>query len=246
MIDPISPISRISPSRRPEGRANGWQRWRKLLFVHWSVPVSAVRPLVPASLDLDLFEGRLYVGVVPFVMEDVRPSWLPPFAAMDFLETNLRTYVVHDGAPGVFFLSLEAASALACAAARVTFGLPYYWARMRREESHGVVEYETERRIGGPAKSTFRYRVGDALPASEPGTLQHFLIERYYLFVERGGAVHRGQVHHITYPVRRAELLDCSDGLMQRAGLPRPSGPPELVHYSDGVDVEVFGLRRVG
>ena len=236
-------IDRIAPSRRPDGPADGRQRWRNLLFLHWEVPVEAMRPLVPASLDLDLVDGVLYVGVVPFVMEEVRPTWLPPFASFDFLETNLRTYVVHDGRPGVFFLSLEAASSLACMAARATFGLPYFWASMRRAEDDGVVTYETDRLLGGPARSAFRYRVGEALGPSEPGTLQHFLVERYYLFVERGGVVHRGQVHHVPYPVRRADVLSVEEGLMERAGLPQPAPMPALVHYSEGVDVEVFGLR---
>ncbi len=203
-----------------------------------------MRPLVPASLELDLFDGVLYVGVVPFAMEEVRPSWLPKFASFNFLETNVRTYVVRDGAPGVFFLSLEAASSLACMAARATFGLPYYWAKMQRGESDGIVTYESDRRMGGPAKTSFRYRIGEPLPASELGSLRHFLVERYYLFVERGGVLRRGQVHHVPYPVRAAEMIACDEGLIERAGLPRAVGMPALAHYSEGVDVEVFGLQR--
>ncbi len=239
-------IDRIAPSRRPEGPADGQQRWRKLLFLHWAVPVEVVRPLVPEALELDLFEGVLYVGVVPFVMEGVRPSWLPGQISFDFLETNVRTYVTHDGVPGVFFLSLEAASSLACVAARATFGLPYFWASMRRAEDGPLVTYETNRLLGGPAHSTFRYRVGSELGPSEPGSLQHLLVERYYLFVEKGGVIHTGQVHHVPYPLRRVEVLSVEEGLMERAGLPRPVGMPALAHYSEGVDVEVFGLRPVG
>jgi len=238
-----SVIDRVAPTRRPDHAADGEQRWRKLLFLHWAFPVEAVRPHVPAALDLDLFDGTLYVGVVPFVMEQVRPSWLPRFASFDFLETNVRTYVTHRGEPGVYFLSLEAASSLACLAARATFGLPYFWARMRREERDGLVDYETERLLGGPARSAFRYRVGPELGPSEVGSLQHFLVERYLLFVEKGGVIHRGQVHHPPYPVRAAEVLSVEDGLLARAGLPSPTTPPALAHYSEGVDVEVFGLE---
>lgn len=238
-------IDRIAPTLRPDGPSDGAQRWRKLLFAHWAVPAELVRPLVPAELELDLFDGVLYVGVVPFVMEGVRPAWLPGWAAFDFLETNVRTYVTYKGEPGVYFLSLEAESALACLAARATFGLPYFWATMHRHEHQGVVSYETDRHLGGPAKSTFRYRVGPALGPSEPGSLQHFLVERYYLFVEKGGAMYRGRVHHAPYPVRSAEVLSVDEGLIERAGLPRPSGPPALAHYSEGVDVEVFNLVRV-
>ena len=203
-----------------------------------------MRPLVPRDLDLDLWNGVLYVGVVPFAMEEVRPSWLPEVAAMDFLETNVRTYVHHHGAPGVYFLSLEAASALACVAARLTFGLPYYWASMKLAERDGIVTYETDRRVGGRARGRFRYRVGDALEPSREGTLQHFLLERYYLFVERGGEILRGQVHHTPYPARAAEMLECDETLTSRAGLPALSRPPDQVHYSEGVDVEVFNPVR--
>ena len=43
------------------------QTWHDLLFAHWPVPAQALRPLVPAHFELDLFEGQAWVAVVPFI-----------------------------------------------------------------------------------------------------------------------------------------------------------------------------------
>ena len=83
---------------------------------------------------------------------------------------------------------------------------------------------------------------GEFLGASAPDTLEHFLIERYYLHVDRDGELMRGQVHHSAYLVQKATLLGLNDELIAAAGLPQPVGPPPLVHYVRGVDVEIFGL----
>jgi uncharacterized protein len=235
-------LDRIAPTRRPAGPADGFQKWRKLLFLHWPVPVEALRAVVPRALELDLDDGIAWIGVVPFAMREVRPRWIPKAASFDFLETNVRTYVSFRGEPGVYFLSLEAASALACAAARVTFGLPYFWASMRMEQQGDEITYETVRRVGPPARTFVRYRIGAELPASIPGTRQFFLIERYSLFVERGDRILRGRVHHTPYRVHEAEVLEVHDELIGAAGLVAPAGGPSQVHYSPGVDVEVFGL----
>ena len=85
-------IDRVAPSVRPSGPIAGYQRWRSLLFMHWSVSIDALRPLVPSGLDLDFYDDQAYIGVVPFEMEGVRPWWWPEACAMSFLETNLRTY----------------------------------------------------------------------------------------------------------------------------------------------------------
>jgi uncharacterized protein YqjF (DUF2071 family) len=236
-------IDRLAPSRRPSEPAAGTQKWRDLLFVHWAVPIAALLPLVPKGLEIDVLDGVAFVGVVPFSMHEVRPKYLPRFAAFDFLETNVRTYVLSGDQPGVFFFSLEAASWLACAAARATFGLPYFPAKMTMRKNGGVVDYETRRRLGGAASSRFRVRVGESMGASAPATLEHFLVERYYLFVDRGGEILRGQVHHRPYPVHRAELLEVHDELVAAAGIAGPLGAPKHVHWSPGVDVEVFALR---
>ena len=79
------------------------QRWADLLFLHWSVPPESLRPLLPSGLVLDTFEGRAYVGLVPFTMTGVRPVWFPAVPGLsNFHETNVRTYVLGpDGEPGV-------------------------------------------------------------------------------------------------------------------------------------------------
>jgi hypothetical protein len=234
---PLARIDRERPAR-PDGPNSGTQRWRELLFVHWSFDPTVVRKLVPAAFELDLWEGRAWVGVVPFRMEATRPSWLPRRAALDFLETNVRTYVHHDGKPGVFFLSLEASSWLAVRAARLGWGLPYHHAEMTVVRDGDRVAYGSHRK-GATANLDVVYDVGEPLGPSEVGTLQHFLLERYYLFVEHRGKALTGQVHHVPYPARHAELVRMEEDLLAADGL--PEGRFETVHYSDGVEVEVFG-----
>jgi uncharacterized protein YqjF (DUF2071 family) len=240
----LSEIDRIAPARRPEERNAGTQRWRHLLFLHWVVPAEALRAVVPRGLELDPWQGEHYVGVVPFVMKDIAASWMPQALALNFLETNVRTYVVHDGRPGVFFLSLEASSRLAVHAARVQWGLPYHFAEMEIAHEPGeVIAYRTRRRTAAAPSLQVRYRIGAPLGPSLPGTLEHFLLERYLLFLERRGRIWSGQVHHPPYPAHGAELLEVQDGLVVAGGLPAVQGAPKHVHYAPGVDVEVFAIR---
>ncbi|MCA9532423.1 MAG: DUF2071 domain-containing protein [Myxococcales bacterium] len=244
-------MDRVSPSHRPSGRNAGTQRWRDLLFLHWELEPSVLRPLVPAALELDLYEGRAFVGVVPFLMRGIRPPWLPG-PGLDFYETNLRTYVQRGGDdPGVYFFSLEASSWLAVQAARVGWGLPYHHARMSGADNEGQVgvgdtlAYESTRRASQVSFQT-RCRVGAQLPQPQLGSLEHFLLERYYLYNVRAGQLHRGQVHHVPYPAHSAEVLSVDDGLVAAAGLPGVgTRPPDHAHYSPGVDVEVFSVAPV-
>jgi uncharacterized protein YqjF (DUF2071 family) len=229
------------------GRRSGWQRWRHLAFLHWPVPVETLRPLVPARLALDLWQGTAYVGVVPFAMEGVRAAWMPEALALSFLETNVRTYVRPEGGgePGVWFFSLDAASRLAVWTARTVWRLPYFHAAMETATApDGAVSYRVDRDGAPGARLHLRYRPGEHLGPSPPGTLEHFLLERYFLYVERRGVLYRGQVHHTPYPAQRATVEEVDEGLVAAAGIARDAGPP-LAHYAAGVDVEVSALVRV-
>lgn len=79
------------------------QGWRRLKFLHWALPPSSIRLLIPGELAVDLFESMAYVGLVAFTMTGVRlvgSSAVPGLSNLH--ETNVRTYVHRDGRdPGV-------------------------------------------------------------------------------------------------------------------------------------------------
>ena len=123
--------------------------------------------------------------------------------------------------------------------------MPYHFGKASIRRTDDVTEYETRRPANGP-KHLVRYRAGSDLGPSEPGTLQHFFLERYLLFVERRGEIYSGQVHHVPYPAFDATVLHVEDELISAAGLPAPAKPPEFAHFSPGVDVKVFPLAATG
>ncbi len=152
---------------RPTSPVVMWQRWRSLLFLHYSSDPEEVQATLPAGLTVDTFDGRAWVGLVPFRMEGVRPRGLPAVRGLsDFPETNVRTYVHREGRePGVWFYSLDAANGLACAVARRFFGLPYHHADMEVEEANASIRYESLRREGG-VESRALAEIGEPIPSN--------------------------------------------------------------------------------
>lgn len=239
-------MDRLAPTRRPSRAAQGTQRWHGLLFSHWEVPAAVLRPLVPASLELDAFEGRHYVGVVAFSMQNVRPyHWAPPFpTAREFGEVNLRTYVhLAGGEPGVYFFSLDAASWLAVRAARALWGLPYFYGQVQCDLAGSEAGYRVVR-SGHDVQFEARARVGAPLDASAPGTLEFFLCERYQFYAQRRGRLRRARVHHAAYALHTVEQSEVGTQLLHAAGLPS-DGTRTPDYFSPGVDVEVFSLEDV-
>lgn len=224
------------------------QNWRDLLFVHWSYPRETIQATLPRGLTVDTFEGRAWVGIVPFFMRDVHPRFVPsvPFLS-NFLELNVRTYVLDpEGRPGVWFYSLDCNNAVAVAAARVGFFLPYHEAEMSAEElPGGIIDYRSQRN-GSNKPTRFQYGGhGDARNA-ELGSLDFFLIERYMLFARdpASGDIHCGRVFHKPYPLTRPELRLHDTAMLELNGLAAPGRAPDQVHFSPGVDVRIYMPHR--
>jgi hypothetical protein len=239
-------MDRVAPTLRPPGRAAMRMIWADLGFLHWSVPVAALRPLVPDALEIDTFDGLAFIGLVPFTMRGVRPRWAPALPWLSsFHEVNVRTYVHHRGRdPGVWFLSLDAANPIAVVVARSVWKLPYHFARMRLERDGEAIRYRSDRRWPRPrpASCDLGYQpIGPVLPAAV-GTLEHFLVERYVLYAFARGRLSSGRVHHAPYPLQAGRVTALDETLLAAAGLERGSEPP-LVHYASGVDVDVFALE---
>lgn len=220
-----------------------YQTWQDLLFLHWQYPAVDIQRRLPAGLTVDTFEGRAFVGVVPFKMRRIRPWWSPSVPGIsNFLELNVRTYVCDEqGRPGVFFHSLDANQGLAVRIARWAFHLPYFYARMRVQDGDQT-DYESHR-VGSRETARFIYRRDSATRLAEPGSLEFFLVERYLLFTEnRVGRRFAGRVQHVPYPVADVDLVASSDFPLQLAGYAAPQRPPDHALASPGVDVQVLGL----
>jgi len=214
--------------------------WHDLLFAHWPVDANVMRRLVPAEFELDLFDGRAWIGVVPFRMTRVGPRVLPPIPGLSsFPEINVRTYVVRAGVAGVWFFSLDATRRLAVRVARRFFGLPYYEAAITSRRHGDEVEYRAERTHAGAPAARFVARYGPTGAASpaRPGSLDHWLTERYRLYsIGRDGRVRRVEVEHAPWPLAPATAHIEVDTMASSLGLDL-SSPPAHLRFARRVDV---------
>jgi uncharacterized protein len=253
VADAVSDAERLRVRERPPGRAVMRQIWRHLGFLHWPVAPAAVAPHLPPGLQVDTFGRSAYVGIVPFTIPLTRMALGGLPIAPAFHELNVRTYVHRDGRdPGVWFFSLDAASRLAVAGARVAYGLPYFHARMSMEVGGGeggatgtTIDYRSQRASDG-AVFAGRYQSTGAGAAAAPGTLEFFLAERYLLYSWTGRALRTARVAHAAYPLQPAVAGGVAQTLTDAARLPAEAfaGPPPLVHYAREVDVAIFRPRR--
>ncbi|HZT90673.1 MAG TPA: DUF2071 domain-containing protein [Gaiellaceae bacterium] len=215
------------------------QTWIDLAFLHWRVDHAELQRLVPESVSLDAFDGSAWLGITPFLLTGFRLRGLPPLPRVSqFPELNVRTYVTHGDKPGIWFFSLDAASTLAVEAAKRLYRLPYNRAQMRYERIDEFVHYESARR---GATFSGRYRGEGALFHAEPGSLEHFLTERYCLYTEDGGRLYRAEIHHPPWDLQRGEAhVD----LNTMAPLALPDEAPHVL-FSPRQDVVVWPLHEV-
>ena len=180
-----------------------------------------------------------------------------------FPELNVRVYVTRDGRPGVWFLSLDATNPLAVATARRFFHLPYYRAEiditaegegfgyrcMRRGTTDDGPQTTASATVGRGLSSAVsfaaRYRPTSPVYAAAPGTLEHWLTERYCLYAQApDGTLTRTEVHHWPWPLQRAAAEITANTLPAAGGLP-VDGPPMHLHFARRIDVVVWGPKRV-
>jgi uncharacterized protein YqjF (DUF2071 family) len=241
-------IDRLSPRHRPSGCPVLHQRWHDLVFLHWRFAPERVRPLVPAPLELDIFDGVAWVGLTPFTVSRMRPTLLPPLPLLsDASEINLRMYVDRDGIPGLWFPSLDASNALAVRAARALYRLPYFDARMRVVRQGSAMRFHSERTdpSGRAATLDAAWETGERLPPALPGTLEFFLLERYVLYAGDSARMLRARIHHRPWPLREARVTRLVSTMLEAAGLPTPGDAPLVHAQGEPFDVAVWPPVRL-
>jgi uncharacterized protein len=215
------------------------QTWDDLLFAHYRMPAEAIARHVPQGLEIDQYDGSAWIGVTPFVITGFRLRGTPPLPRVStFPELNVRTYVTAEEKPGIWFFSLDTSSWLAVEAARRWYKLPYFHARIDVDRRGDTVGYRSDR-VGEPERRfDGRYSpAGDAFNAA-PGSLEHFLTERYCLYAIDRGRLHRADIHHPPWPLQPADGA-IAENTMPPSGLQLPAERP-LLHFARRQDVVIW------
>lgn len=228
----------------PVKRAVMVQTWENLVYLHWAYEPEQVQSLLPEGLLVDTFAGNAYVGLIPFQMRGIGVPHLPAVPYLGtFPEVNVRTYVIRNGIPGVWFFSLDINRMLPTFVARTTYSLPYCFGKV----SHGiqqvgnasVVETLVQRKWpqGVDASTELRVEVGNKIDV--PSDFEHFLSARWGLYSQTlRKKIRYAPVSHEPWPLHRATALHIDDSLVQAAGLPTPTGEVHAL-FSPGVSVRV-------
>lgn len=222
------------------------QTWEHLLFAHWEMHPSRLRELIPAELQLDTYDGKAWIAIIPFGMSGIHLRGLPPIPGTStFLEINVRTYVTHQGKPGVFFFSLDAANKLAVALARRFLHLPYYHAEMKLTRSGSTISYTCRRthRNVPPAEFNGSYAPSSQVYYAAQGSLESWLVERYCLYTVHERKIYRGEIHHDPWLLQRAEADIHFNSMAQSSRITLPDTAP-LLHYADKLNVKVWPFQE--
>jgi uncharacterized protein YqjF (DUF2071 family) len=214
------------------------QTWEHLLFAHWRVDVNAVRAVVPAELELDLFDGEAWVAVVPFLITDASLRSMPAIPFMSkFPEMNVRTYVRYKGQSGVYFFSLDAANPVAVETARKLFHLPYFNATMKCDTETGGTKYQSLRKDsrGAAGELIMSYRPVGPVTDFSNDSLERWFTERYCLFTVHRGRVYSIEIHHPRWPLQPAAAEFTRNTMIETVGLQALDGAPSLL-YAEAID----------
>lgn len=223
------------------------QQWTELAYFHWAYEPDVVQRLLPEGVRVDTFDERAWIGLVPFVMRDVRIGPTPPVPRLGtFVEINVRTYVIDPhGRRAVWFFSLDVPRSPIVAVARSVFALPYCWSRTEYDADGLDRRYAMTRRWPHANRPSAEIEFAIGEPIARPTDLDHFLTARWALLTRRRHRLLSGRVHHDRWPLHRVDRWRLRGDVVEAAGLPSPVGDP-LTACSPGVDVSIGWLRRVG
>jgi uncharacterized protein YqjF (DUF2071 family) len=232
------------------------QTWDHLLFAHWPVTHDQLRHSVPPPFEIDTFANQAWLGIVAFQIRRIHLHGCPPAPGLtQFPEVNLRTYVRHNGRPGVLFLSLHCPNRLAMALARPWFRLPYQYAEVRLAECGGAVDFASASPTGVRFAARYHALSGARFAASDQARTEHFaaapeslerwLTERYcYYTVDTSGRVYRCDIDHAPWRLAHAAADITANTLARPFRLDLPNMPP-LLHCAGRTDALVWPRRRV-
>ena len=203
------------------------QKWSDVLFVSFEVDYDLLRSELPKDLEVDTFNGKAYLSIVPFVMSDIRFFFTPPLPFSKLSELNLRTYVRYNNKPGIYFFTLDSDHRLGNFLAQKIFNLPYRYAILDISIDNSLYDVQSKNSL------SLKVRIKDKKIITD---LSNWISERYCLYNIVNEKVCRGDVLHPTWNLKEAEVINIDDQFSKQFNL---DVCPTQYHcfYSKEIDV---------
>lgn len=235
------------PFMMPERSHSFVQKWHHVSFLHWEVDPVRLSSYIPTKLELDTYNGKAYIAIIPFMMRDIRPRLAFSIPSIStFPEFNIRTYVKQGEKSSVFFLTLDAQSRITCLYAPYAYGPPYKYAKCRFEVDGDNYSWNSKRIDGCQEIIGSCIGKGELIKA-EPGSLDEFLFERYYLYTIHKKKLSIGYTCHEPLTLRKGKAKIITNTLAQSYNLGISNTlQPDFTHISSGVLVNTWSIEKVG
>ena len=186
------------------------QKWSDVLFVSFEVDYDLLRSELPKDLEVDTFNSKAYLSIVPFVMSDIRFFFTPPLPFSKLSELNLRTYVRYKNKPGIYFFTLDSDHKVGNFLARKIFNLPYRYAILNVDIDNDIYNVQSKNSLSLKVRITDNKIVTD---------LSNWITERYCLYNIVDEKVSRGDVLHPTWSLKEAEVININDQFSKQFNL---------------------------
>jgi uncharacterized protein YqjF (DUF2071 family) len=224
------------------------QVWNDMLFLHYQIDPTLLRSYVPEELEIDLYEGKAWISIIPFKITKMRARGLPHFPYLHtYLELNVRTYVKYKGVPGIYFFSLDADKLLAVLGAQVGLGLPYKKAHMYFQQERDQFYFQSVRES---SKQTYQldvqYERKQILYEPLPDSLDFWLLERYSMYSILGNLIIRGDIHHDQWKVSMVHAHISTNTMLDFLQDEKLDPTPQHMHYSRRKRFLFFPPKIVG
>ena len=186
------------------------QKWSDVLFVSFEIDFDLLRSEIPKDLEVDTFDGKAYLSIVPFVMSDIRFFFTPPLPFSKLIELNLRTYVRYKNNPGIYFFTLDSDHRFGNFLAQKIFNLPYRYAVLDISIDNNVYDVQSKNSL------SLKVRIKEK---QIKNNFSKWIAERYCLYNIVDEKVSRGDVLHPNWNLKEAEIIEIDNQFSKQFNL---------------------------
>jgi len=222
----------------PQEKWKSYQEWHNVLMLHWKIPVECISGLLPPGLEPDVADGHAWVSWLSFKVKNLRARYLPSFPSLSsFEQVNFRTYVTHNGRPGIYLLNVEANKLITVLLNRLITGLPYVTHSIERNE--GCIKVKGDNKA---YSANLVYAFTDTI--SDKKYLDYWLTERHCLFTFEHNKLYCFHIHHKEWSL--TDVIASIYRLKYKAGDYNVSkNKPDKKHFSKKIKVLLWGKTLV-